>query len=55
MTSSLFEDTFSLNVPVPNTCFLGVSVVKNPPANKGDAVLIPGAGRSPGEGSSNPL
>ena len=33
-------------------------VVKNPPANAGDArdaVLIPGLGRSPGEGNGNPL
>ena len=34
--------------------FPGGSVVKNPPANAGDAGLIPGAGRSPGEGNSNP-
>ena len=36
----------------------GGSVVKNPPANAGDprdANLIPGSGRSPGEGNSNPL
>ena len=34
------------------------SVVKNPPAiqcNAGDAGLIPGSGRSPGEGYGNPL
>ena len=31
------------------------SVVKNPPANAGDAVSIPGLGRSPGEGNGNPL
>ena len=31
------------------------SVVKNPPANAGDAVSIPGSGRSPGEGNGNPL
>ena len=31
------------------------SVVKNPPANSGDAGLIPGSGRSPGEGNGNPL
>ena len=31
------------------------SVVKNPPANAGDAGLIPGSGRSPGEGNGNPL
>ena len=28
---------------------------KNPPAYKGDAGLIPGSGKSPGEGNSNPL
>ena len=34
------------------------SVVKNPPANAGDirdTGLIPGSGRSPGEGKSNAL
>ena len=36
-------------------CFSGDSVVKNPPANAGVANLIPGLGRSPGEGNSNPL
>ena len=30
-------------------------VVKNPPANVRDAGLIPGLGRSPGEGNGNPL
>ena len=33
-------------------------VVKNPPASAGDdrdAGLIPGSGRSPGEGNGNPL
>jgi len=33
-------------------------VVKNPPANEGDARdvgLIPGLGRSPGVGNGNPL
>ena len=38
--------------------FSGGSVVKNPPASAGDAgdvVLIPGLGRSPGEGNGNPL
>ena len=33
----------------------GGCVVKNLPANAGDAGLIPGSGRSPGEGSGNPL
>ena len=30
-------------------------MVKNPPANAGDAGSIPGLGRSPGEGNDNPL
>ena len=30
-------------------------MVKNPPANAGDVGLIPGSGRSPGEGNGNPL
>ena len=29
--------------------FSGGSMVKNPPANAGDACLTPGSGRSPGE------
>ena len=33
----------------------GGLVVKNPPANAGDMGLIPGPGRSPGEGNGNPL
>ena len=35
--------------------FPGGSVVKNPPAAAGDAGSIPGWGRSPGEGNSNPI
>ena len=35
--------------------FLGGAVVKNPPANSGDLELIPGSGRSPGEGNGDPL
>ena len=35
--------------------FRGGSVVKNPPASAGDADLIPGSGKSPGEGNGNPL
>ena len=31
------------------------SQVKNSPGNAGDAGLIPGSGRSPGEGHGNPL
>ena len=30
-------------------------MVKNPPANAGDAGSIPGFGRSPGEGNGNQL
>ena len=37
------------------TIFPGGSVVKNPPANEGDADSIPGLGRSPGGGNSNPF
>ena len=35
--------------------FPGSSVVKDPPTNAGDTSSIPGSGRSPGEGSGNPL
>ena len=35
--------------------FPGGSAVKNPPANAGHTGLIPGLGRSPGEGNGNPL
>ena len=38
--------------------FSGGSVVKNPPANAGDAEdtgSVPGLGRSSGEGNGNPL
>ena len=40
---------------IRNQGFPGGSVVKNSPANTGDAGLIPGLGRSPGEGNGNPL
>ena len=35
--------------------FPGGSVVKNLPGNAENACLIPGLGRSPGEGHNNPL
>ena len=35
--------------------FLDGSMVKNPPADAADTGLIPGSGRSPGEGYGNPL
>ena len=34
--------------------FPGGSVIKNLPANAGDAGLIPASGRSPGEGNGSP-
>ena len=43
-------------VPVSKgKAFSGGSVVKNPPANAEDLGSIPGLGRSPGGGNSNPL
>ena len=38
-----------------NLGFPGGSEVKNPPINSGDMRLIPGSGRSRGEGNGNPL
>jgi len=38
-----------------NMGFPGGSVVKNLPANAGDMDLIPGSGRSTGDGNRNPL
>ena len=34
---------------------LEAQMVKNLPANVGDRGVIPGSGRSPGEGNGNPL
>ena len=49
----------SLILLAQKPCFfrasLGAQQYKNPPANSGDAGLIPGWGRSPGEGNGNPL
>ena len=38
-----------------NKGFVSGSGVKNPPASAGEAGSIPGSGRAPGEGNSNPL
>ena len=38
-----------------NRGFPNGSVVKNPPANIRDTDLIPGLGRSPGEGNGHPF
>ena len=40
---------------VSNIINLGGSLVKNPPEKAGDAVSIPGSGRSPGRGHGNSL
>ena len=47
--------TYSFKTYLSFRDFPGGSVVKNPPANAGDMGLIPGSGRSPGEGNDNPL
>ena len=39
----------------PTKGFPDGSVIKNLPANVGDAGLIPESGRSPGGGNGNPL
>ena len=55
---SLENAGFSLDYCGPLPCYPGGTVVKNPPANAGDAIdtdLIPGLGRSPGVGNGNPL
>ena len=41
--------------PVCTKGFPGGSVVRNPPHNAEDEGLIPGLGRSPGEGNADPL
>ena len=38
-----------------NQASLVAQTVKNLPANAGDTGLIPGSGRSPGEGNGNPV
>ena len=61
----VFSDLFyflnerSSNIIIDSECeregLPGGSVVKNLPASAGDTGSIPGSGRSPGEGNSNPL
>ena len=46
---------YKLVVLLTKRGFLGGSGVKNPPAIAGDAVLIPGSGRSPRIENGNPL
>ena len=49
------ESWLYLPVVISWVGFPGGSVIKNPPANAGDEVSIPGSERSPGEGNGNPL
>ena len=49
-----FHADIALRVPELQSFPRG-SVLKNLLANAGDTVLIPGSGRSPGEGNGNPL
>ena len=54
----MLQDEAALVVPSSQGGFLGGILVKNPPANAGnarDAGSIPGSGRSPGVGNGNPL
>ena len=47
---------YSIIITIISTCegSLVAQVIKNLPANAGDAGLIPGSGRSPGGGNGNP-
>ena len=48
-------NAFILDLSNYNWSFPGGSEVKNMPASAGDMGSIPGSGRLPGEGNSNPL
>ena len=50
---SIQEDITIVNIHAP--VFPGGSEVKVSASNVGDLGLIPGSGRSPGEGNGNPL
>ena len=47
--------SFFMTEKYPTKGFPVGSAVKTPPAKAGDMGLIPGLGRSPGEGNVNPL
>ena len=51
----IFSELINESILHINMGFPGGAVVKNPPANAGDAVSIPGWERSPGERNGNPL
>ena len=52
---SLDRTPAAVDFDTPQQSFPGGSVVKNLSVNAGDAGLIPGWGRSPGEGNGNAL
>ena len=55
LKNQIVDKLFVLVQFIAFTSFPHGSAVKNPPANAGDVDLIPGSGRSPGEGNGNPL
>ena len=52
---NVIKELFFFSVPLTLLGFPGSLVVKDLPANAEDEGLIPGSGRSPGEGNGNPL
>ena len=52
---NVIKELFFFSVPLTLLGFPGILVVKDLPANAEDEGLIPGSGRSPGEGNGNPL
>ena len=55
MQGQMDLDTEAEHSQLMQSYFPGGSAVKNLPANAGEAGLIPGSGRPPGEGNGNPL
>ena len=48
-------DRYQNSHVITTSGFTGGLALKDPPANTGDVGLIPGSGRSLGEGNGNPL
>ena len=53
--TQLTSQNFSINFRILDKIKSGGSEVKASASNAGDLGLIPGSGRSPGEGNGNPL
>ena len=53
--TQLISQNFSINFRILDKIKAGGSEVKASASNVGDLGLIPGLGRSPGEGNGNPL